>query len=143
MRFRINTPRIAFEQIEDETIIIDFDSGTYFSAGPVGSDIVRQLARGISPDEAVEYARRWYTGDPQTIERGIREFVDALQRESILVEMPPDEAAPPESPSATPSGQTVFEAPILNKYTDMKDLLLLDPIHEVDAEGWPIQKPDA
>ena len=30
-----------------------------------------------------------------------------------------------------------FEAPILQKYTDMQDLLLLDPIHEVDEAGWP------
>jgi hypothetical protein len=28
----------------------------------------------------------------------------------------------------------------LNKYTDMQDLLLLDPIHEVDAAGWPSTK---
>jgi hypothetical protein len=27
--------------------------------------------------------------------------------------------------------------PVLNKYTDMQDLLLLDPIHEVDERGWP------
>ena len=36
-----------------------------------------------------------------------------------------------------------FEAPILHKYTDMQDLLLLDPIHEVDEAGWPSVKPDS
>lgn len=25
----------------------------------------------------------------------------------------------------------------LTKYTDMQELLLLDPVHEVDDEGWP------
>jgi hypothetical protein len=27
--------------------------------------------------------------------------------------------------------------PVLDKYTDMQELLLLDPIHEVDDAGWP------
>jgi hypothetical protein len=26
---------------------------------------------------------------------------------------------------------------MLQKFTDMQDLLLLDPIHEVDESGWP------
>jgi hypothetical protein len=30
-----------------------------------------------------------------------------------------------------------FEAPVLQKYTDMQDLLLLDPIHDTDETGWP------
>jgi hypothetical protein len=30
-----------------------------------------------------------------------------------------------------------FQPPTLRKYTDMQDLLLIDPIHEVDDLGWP------
>jgi hypothetical protein len=36
-----------------------------------------------------------------------------------------------------------FVAPVLHKHTDMQDLLLLDPIHEVDETGWPSVKKDA
>jgi hypothetical protein len=28
-------------------------------------------------------------------------------------------------------------------YEDMQDLLLLDPIHDVDETGWPARKQDA
>jgi hypothetical protein len=35
-----------------------------------------------------------------------------------------------------------FEAPVLHKYIDMKDLLLLDPIHETDETGWPSASSD-
>ena len=34
-----------------------------------------------------------------------------------------------------------FEKCGLTKYTDMQELLLLDPIHEVDATGWPEIEP--
>ena len=28
------------------------------------------------------------------------------------------------------------------RYTDIEDMLILDPIHEVDASGWPHRAPD-
>jgi hypothetical protein len=30
-----------------------------------------------------------------------------------------------------------WSAPTLEVFTDMQDLLLFDPIHEVGPEGWP------
>jgi hypothetical protein len=143
MRYRINTPRITLEQIDDETIVIDFDTGAYFSAGPSGSDVIRRIGRGESDDEIVAAAALRYAGDHGRIEAGIRAFVDSLLRESILAEAEPGGAPPPADTRAPPANRTPFQPPVLEKYTDMKDLLLLDPIHEVDEEGWPVQKPDA
>jgi hypothetical protein len=35
-----------------------------------------------------------------------------------------------------------FESPTLAKFTDMEDLLLLDPVHEVSPDqGWPHPAP--
>ena len=36
-----------------------------------------------------------------------------------------------------------FEPPVIQRYTDMQDLLLLDPIHEVEESGWPNMKSEA
>jgi hypothetical protein len=30
--------------------------------------------------------------------------------------------------------------PVLERYTDMQELLFLDPIHDVDESGWPHRK---
>ena len=30
-----------------------------------------------------------------------------------------------------------YQAPSLEKYSDLQDLLLIDPIHEADESGWP------
>jgi hypothetical protein len=35
-----------------------------------------------------------------------------------------------------------WSSPVLSIYDDMQDLLLLDPIHDVDESGWPAIKPD-
>ena len=33
-----------------------------------------------------------------------------------------------------------FSPPVFEKFMDLQDLLLLDPIHEVDEIGWPHQR---
>jgi hypothetical protein len=41
-------------------------------------------------------------------------------------------------------GASVFTKSVLQRYTNFQELLLLDPIHEVDEpSGWPVLKPDA
>ena len=30
-----------------------------------------------------------------------------------------------------------YVPPVLEKFTDMQDLILLDPVHEVSERGWP------
>ena len=65
-----------------------------------------------------------------------------LQQEQLIA---PDErvafsASDEPSASSSPSvatGRLAFEAPVLAKYTDMAQLLVLDPIHDVDETGWP------
>ncbi len=34
-----------------------------------------------------------------------------------------------------------YAPPALETYTDMQELLLLDPIHDVDETGWPAARP--
>jgi hypothetical protein len=47
----------------------------------------------------------------------------------------------PPSPEPVPQTEKKhFVAPCLHKYTDMQELLLIDPIHDVDDYGWPIIK---
>jgi hypothetical protein len=36
-----------------------------------------------------------------------------------------------------------FTDPVIEIYTDLQDLLLLDPIHDVDDRGWPVFNPQA
>jgi len=38
----------------------------------------------------------------------------------------------------SPGDRTVYEAPQIQKYTDLQELLLLDPIHDFDESGQAI-----
>ena len=48
-------------------------------------------------------------------------------------EHPPE----PESGNGSCPGPATYSKPELHVYSDMEELLLLDPVHDVGDEGWP------
>jgi hypothetical protein len=141
MYYRINTPRIVHETIDAESIIIDFDSGTYYSARNAANLIWLLLAEGSSTVYVVQRVVADYAGAPEEIEAAVRGFIAQLAQESLIVEISNGQhQSTTQAASSTPSGQKPFIHPLLERYTDMQDLLLLDPIHEVDEQGWPMRK---
>lgn len=141
--FRINTPRVVHQTIDGETIIIDFDSGAYFSADGVGAVIWEQIAQNAAVNDIVQALTQRYAGDGTDIKKGVEQFLIELQHESLIAPLdhaPSTPCAAPAMPDPNLVARPAFQAPSLLKYTDMQDLLLLDPIHEVDEQGWPIRK---
>ena len=142
--FRINTPTVVHETIDGETVILNLDSGNYYSLTETGVTIVDLLAPGASVGDLVRQVGDCYQGNAGDIAHAVESFVAELLAEGILVPGPQPNVSPalPEaSPPAVPAAKSDFKPPVLNKYSDMQDLLLLDPIHEVDATGWPSSKP--
>ncbi|TMI76502.1 MAG: PqqD family protein [Bacillati bacterium ANGP1] len=101
---------------------------------------------GAMPGEIVEGLTARYETSAGDIETAVTRFLDELQREGLIV---PDQADTDEKerPGRTAAGPERplprFETPVLHKYSDMQDLLLLDPIHDVDDAGWPMLKSNA
>ena len=140
--FRINSPQVVHETIDDEVVIINLDNGNYYSLQGVGAKIWSSMEGGAAIQHMVVEIGQRYQGGGAQIETGVTESIAELQREGLIC------------PEAAESGQERllqtgtgpetqklrFEMPVLEKHDDMQDLLLLDPIHEVDESGWPSQE---
>jgi len=71
------------------------------------------------------------------VDDAVRDFTARLLEEGLIVPAPADN---PGSPLPVPERSSVgFSTPTMSVYTDMEDLLLLDPIHDVDETGWPVR----
>ena len=142
MRFRLNEPEVISENVDEEVIIISFDSGNYYSLNKVGADIWKFIKNGPTVGEVVQRIISRYNGSHRDIENSVKQFMAELEKENLVVA---DDLKKPENYIADDTGiesngvrvDINFEAPILHKYTDMADLLLLDPIHQTDDTGWP------
>lgn len=121
---------------------MNLDTGVYYSLVGVGADIWSSLERGGSVSETVERALGRYDAPRPVVEHAVSRFVDELAREELIVAAGSDEAGrvqPVTAENGNRAASEAFAEPVLNKYTDMQELLLLDPIHEVDEEGWPVR----
>lgn len=144
VRLQVNAPQVIHETIDGEVIIINLGTGSYYSLKGSGAavwDVVQQ-SPGATVDDLVNAVAAVFARAPAEIDSQVRTFVDDLCAEELLVDAPAGE----DSPSAETAARTAsspFEPPVLEKYTDMQDLVLLDPVHEVDATGWPQPRPEA
>ncbi|MCL4396270.1 MAG: PqqD family protein [Chloroflexi bacterium] len=145
MQLRINQPQVIHEFFDDEVVIVNLGNGNYYSLDDVGSDIWRLLEHGASDEEIQTAIARRYAGEHGEIAGQVAKFMDELRGESLVVaDSRAESASRPHASGnadAVPSPQP-FQAPILHKYSDMEALLLLDPIHQVDDLGWPVEKQD-
>ena len=138
---RINLERVAYEIIDGEVIIINLDTGTYYNLVDVALDIWQGLEVGATVDQIADALCGVYGITMDASREAVDGFLASLLAEEILA--PADDAAEPPSPPfqlVDRTGKT-FTPPVLTTHTNMSDLLMLDPIHDVDEQGWPSAPP--
>ena len=140
----INRADVTYEVFDDEVVLINFRSGSYFSVGGSGRDIVQALAdRDMAVDDLLRLIEERCTGDGRTMEAAIEPFLADLEREGLVLmgAVPGPASSAASGRPETTIDRRPFEPPVLRAYDDMQALLLLDPIHEVDESGWPNVRP--
>ena len=139
-RFRVNSPNVIHETIDGDVILIDLETGTYYSLRDTGAAVWQAIERGAGEEEIGATLERRYEGPADEMLEAVRRLLANLEREGLI--RAEDGAVPAAEPISAESGSEArvpFLAPTLEKHTDMQDLILLDPVHEVGARGWPHQ----
>lgn len=136
-RYKVNSPDVAWESFDGEVVIVNLQSGHYFSARGSGASIWRSLAAGASRAEVEAHVMSAFEGSPAELAASVSQFIDSLVERTLLVLRVPGDAATAAPALEPPATKAAFSPPALEAYADMQDILLLDPIHEVDDQGWP------
>ena len=150
-RYRPNAPQVIAETIAGEAMIVNLATGHYFSLQGSGVDIWAEIEHQGSFSDIVAALERRYVAGEGEIEAAVGRLVGELVQENLVVGITESESGPNAAIAAVAlegslSGNGVrasagerqqFVQPALAKFTDMQDIILLDPVHEVDASGWP------
>jgi hypothetical protein len=132
-RFRI-APEIVHEEVDGEVIAIDLGNGSYYSIAGSGPAIWELLGAGATGAEVAAALAACHGIELEEVAGRVSVFLAELEANGLAVrEEGGGNGAGPVLESSTGG----YETPRLERYTDMKDYFLLDPIHEVDAAGWP------
>jgi outer membrane protein assembly factor BamB len=134
--FRINTPHVVAETLDGEATIVDLDNGVYYALNESGTFIWDQLVAGAPVDAIAAALAEAYELNGDDPAKVVAELVEQLNGQKLIVPGAGPAGGAEAQPAANGSGRS-YSRPQLNTYTDMQELLLLDPIHEVDESGWP------
>ncbi len=140
--YTINQPSVVSETIDGEVVIVNLLTGHYFSAGGTGSLVWEWLGQGALPGAIARALSRRYAVDEPAAEAAVGAFLADLLTHELLRERSEAPAGDPFDPTdgAVEAERGEWVSPTLEVYQDMKDLLLLDPVHDVDEAGWPMPK---
>jgi hypothetical protein len=129
MSYKINEPAVAAEEVDGEVIAINLATGVYFSMTGWSAWAWNELAAGVAPSALVGVLTDQQVPDASGV---VEAFVESLRGDELLVPGPAA-SRPPAAPPSIP-----FTGLAVERYTDMEDLILLDPVHDVDTSGgWP------
>ena len=144
--FRIRKPDIIFEFFDNEVVLINLENGNYYSIQGVAAEIWNLVEGSIGVNEIIKYIMSRYQGVQNDVAQAVDLFLAELSQDGLIESFEPKQASEnhvgetllPEHTSNRPA----FVPPQLNRYTDMQNLLLLDPIHDVGEQGWPNSRSD-
>ncbi len=137
MRYRVNHPQVINETIDGEAIMINLVTGSYYSLDSVGGEVWGLVEQSLSVDDIVTELGRRYEASEDVIRSAVENLLGQLSHEQLVAHDETRSSAL-SAPTGPPAAVLLpFRAPTLEKFTDMQDLILLDPVHEVDTRGWP------
>jgi hypothetical protein len=139
-RFRANTPQLVDETVDGEALIMDMVTGTYYSCAGASAVAWNGLKDGLEVDEVAAMLSSTYGVPEADAQTDVRRLLDELLREGMLVDRDGQAPAPDEGgPGLGVAAGGHYGGLSIEKHTDLADLLLLDPVHDVSEAGWPHQ----
>jgi hypothetical protein len=136
-RYCVNKPDVILEDFGDEVVIVNLASGNYYSIDAIGAEIWGMVQKGAAATEITAHLSREYDGATEIIDQAVMKFIREMLSENLIVSDAAASSHPPKLDDPGSPSRKPFASPALHKYTDMQELLLIDPIHEVDETGWP------
>lgn len=134
-RFRIG-PEIVHETVDGEVIAIDLGNGSYYSLAGSALDAWELLGAGAGEAEIVDAFVARFSVEAEVAARDAATLLGQLHEHGLIAAV--EEPANAATPAVAAAERRPYEPPRLERYDDMKDYFLLDPIHEVNPDaGWP------
>jgi hypothetical protein len=137
-RYNTYDNNIISDVFGEEVVLVNLESGVYYSLRNSASQIWIRLINQYSPTEIFADLIQIYKVDENDLISDINLFFTQLLEAKIIkmaletkkktIEFNSKEILVP------------YTSPVLETFSDMQEILLLDPVHDVDKAGWPISK---
>ena len=132
--YKLNEEKMFYDYADGQAVVINYLTGMYYGMNLLSSAILDRIVAGKDVEEIIT-AVKALPQCPQDIAERVHSFVKELQDTEVIVNGP-----------SVPGGAEPFPKEFvedgfelkLDMFAEMADLLLADPVHDVDMQaGWP------
>jgi len=122
---------VVYDIIDDEAVVVHLGTGAYYSFRGLSLEAWSTLT---TPQTNDQVAAVLAPVTPGTGNVAAEQFLGYLTDEDLVDR--DGAAAPPVTLT-----EEMTSALLIEKYTDVQELLTVDPVHDVDERGWPAVAP--
>jgi hypothetical protein len=133
-----NIAGVAAESFGNEVVLLNLLKGNYYSMrGETSVAIWQMLEAGSTAAQIANMLPTVFDVTPEMALEAAEACIQKLSKEELVVAY---EGAVAER-TFEGKGHKVFTFPELEVYTDLQNMIMLDPVHDVDSvKGWPAQR---
>jgi hypothetical protein len=135
-RFIVSRPDVVASTVDGEVVAINLATGSYYNIAGSGTAVWATVDQVASTDEVIARLAHRYEQPVEKIAEAVTPFMDELLAEG-LIRPAGDAQTGQRADDPLSEVDSAFSPPVLEKFTDMEDLLLVDPVHDVSERGWP------
>lgn len=129
---RVN-PDIVAEAFDGEIVLIDIARGLYFSLCGAAVELWQAFADPRTADEVLRTLAPLAGAEHSA---AMQNAISSMRANQLIVEV--DAPVFPAGPLV--AGDAASVPPVVQVFSDLADLIAIDPVHEVDAAaGWPMR----
>ena len=122
----------------EEVVLVNLDSGMYYSLRGSATQIWIRLFNQYSLIEILADLIQIYQVTENQLNADINLFVTQLLELKIIKTA--TDAERKEIDFISKDVLIDYSTPVVEIFSDMQEILLLDPVHDVDKSGWPISR---
>ena len=129
----INYPNVVAEAFDGEWVIVHLGTGTYFSLDGSAAVLWPWVISGATRDDVVDQASAVFSDGCADLAGDVHRFYDELESHDLIAD-----SSEQVSELVSVLDHREYAPPRIGVHADLQDILLLDPVHDVDSAGWPI-----
>ena len=137
--FESKYPNIVYEESDAEVVVVNLIEGVYYFLTETAAYVWMSLHSGRNIGEIGKNLAS-SDEDLESINKDLELFVHQLLELSLVEQVSQMRQVLGRQPVVTDYVVGDYVPPTLETYADLQDILLLDPVHDVDESGWPTTK---
>ncbi|MBR0688792.1 PqqD family protein [Bradyrhizobium manausense] len=140
MALTTTVPLLISQQFDSEVVLANYQNGVYYNLDGSAAQIWLGLKVNRTVEEIGSALAAATNGDVTSITQQVQAFVDSMLAEGLIAIGTADSRSETPNEIWTPVLSGAFVAPEFQRFDNLRELLLMDPVHDAGEQGWPLRE---